>query len=82
MDWVSRFYNVNYVTLLLHNITAGQSYIQRSHFRKYILLGSNRHTPAQFSNGGCPFLRSDQLCTGQPCLWIEPVDNFKKKAGG
>ena len=78
----SRFTDVNYVTLLLHNKTAGQSYILRSHFRKYILLGSTGTTAPQFSNGGCSFLRSDQLCTGQPCLWIEPVDKFKRKEGG
>jgi hypothetical protein len=54
MDWVSRFYNVNYVTLLLQNITAGQSYILRSHFRKYILLGIIPSPAYKLSNGGYP----------------------------
>jgi len=34
-----------------------------SHFRKYILLGSTRPTPAQFNKGGCSCWRSDQLST-------------------
>ena len=78
----SRFIDVKYVTLLLHNITAGQSCIQRSHFRKYILLGSTGTHAYRFNNGGSAFLRSDQLCTGQPCLWIKSVDKFKRKEWG
>ena len=79
MDVNSDFYNVTFVT---PTITAGQSYIMGSHFRKYILLGSTGTHAYRFNNGGSAFLRSDQLCTAQPCLWIEPVDKFKKKAGG
>ena len=60
MDCYSDFYNVTFVT---PTITAGQSYITRSHFRKYILLGSTARPRLQFNNGGSAFLRSDQLCT-------------------
>ena len=78
----SRFTDVNYVTLLLHNKTAGQSYILRSHFRKYILLGSTAPLPAQFNNGGCPLL----ACLPCPCPPVlpvdKPVDNFLEKSGG
>ena len=48
----SRFYNVNYVTLLLHNKTAGQRLDHSFHFRKYILLGSIYTRAKKFNNGG------------------------------
>ncbi len=60
MNCYSDFYNVTFVTL---TITAGQSYIIRSHFRKYILLGSTARPRLQFNKGGCSCLRSDQLST-------------------
>ena len=52
----SRFTDVKYVTLLLQNITAGQSYILRSHFRKYILLGYIHTSRPRVTMPGCPFL--------------------------
>ena len=60
MNCYSDFYNVTFVTL---TITAGQSYIMGSHFRKYILLGSTGTHAPQFNKGGCSCWRSDQLCT-------------------
>ena len=78
MNCYSDFYNVTFVT---PTITAGQSYIMGSHFRKYILLGSIYIHADNFTMGGCPFLPCLPCPYPLPCLWITPVDKFKRKAG-
>ena len=52
MDWVSRFYNVNYVTLLLQNITAGQSYIPDLTLANIFCWGVQGPTLADLAMGG------------------------------
>ena len=62
MNCYSDFYNVTFVTL---TITAGQSYIMGSHFRKYILLGYIYRPCKRLSIGGSCFpSKSNRMVKG------------------
>jgi hypothetical protein len=69
---------VNYITVY---ITAGQSHIRGSHFRKYILLGSTGKVVGGFSIGGCPLLTGHLFLPDRSDLWIKLWITLSKNCG-